>query len=285
MEGLDVWGQRETPFFDAERGAVRLLAALRVLLGHVVPACAITQGINGIINARAGGKADDTTWSKASITTLATSWSSLFRATGLPAAITYANIPGGTQYNRASVGSFTLGQPSPTGTDKKYLLAMGAAAVNNINFWLLVDLLVGAGNILLTSAAAQTVNSSALLRNYTPDLGLGSGVMATLEVTTASSATAFNVTLNKYTDQDGNTLATTGAQTGGTGVAVIANRLIPTDTGSPFFSLASGDYGVRSVQEFTSSAALAAGIVALNLVFRWRLCRASRVGPMCRRTS
>jgi hypothetical protein len=105
----------------------------------------------------------------------------------------------------------------------------------------LVDLLVAAGNIVATSAAAQTVNTTALTRYTT-----GAGVMATLEVTTQTSATAHNVTINKYTDQDGNTLNTTGAQTAqAAATANIVQRLVPVDTGSPFFSLASGDYGIR----------------------------------------
>jgi hypothetical protein len=241
---------------------VRFLDGLAVLGGRLLPACAITT-YNGIIAARAGGKGDDWNVAKSSITSVAQNWHSLFRAAGQPGAGTYTNIPGGATHNRASVGSWALGTVSPTGGDKKYLLTIGMSAQQNINMTCLVDLLVAAGNIVATSAAAQTVNTTALTRYTT-----GAGVMATLEVTTQTSATAHNVTINKYTDQDGNTLNTTGAQTAqAAATANIVQRLVPVDTGSPFFSLASGDYGIRSVQEITVSAALGAGVYALNLVF------------------
>jgi len=216
---------------------------------------------DGIINGRANGKANDVTVSKTSITTVAQAFSSLFRAGGLPVAGTYTNIPGGAVHTRASTGAWSIGLSNP-GTDKKYLLTFGFGSASAIDWGILVDLLVCAGNILATTTSAQTVNTTAQTRQY--DATLGAGVMMTFEITTALSATAHNMTVNSYTDQDGNAASTTAAETGLSGG--IVQRLVPVGLG-PFMQLAAGDFGVRSVEQYTNSAALAAGVFALNLYF------------------
>lgn len=216
---------------------------------------------DGIISARAGGKAEDVCISKLSITTAAQAFSSLFRASGQPGVGTYTNIPGGAVMIRSNVGAWSLGLSNP-GTDKKYLLTFGYNSGSAIDWGMLVDLLVCCGNILATINTAQTVNSVAQTRQY--GATLGAGVMMTFEITTALSATAHNMTVNSYTDQDGNAASTTAAETGLSGG--IVQRLVPASLG-PWMQLASGDFGVRSVEQYTNSAALAAGIFALNLYF------------------
>jgi len=96
------------------------------------------------------------------------------RATG---GWSYSNIPGGASYNNTSTGAWPL--HTPTNPDKKYLLNVGVNHLTGTNVVLVVDLLVAARNILLNTASAQTVNTTALTR-YTD----GVGVMMILEVTT-----------------------------------------------------------------------------------------------------
>jgi hypothetical protein len=230
-EAIDTYGVLRGRVFDAERLAVRFLDGLRIVSGRLVPACAITT-YDGIIAARAGGLGQDVVGIKGSITTVASAWSSLFRATGLPGVGTYSNIPGGAAPNRTNAGALSLGLSNPTGANKKYLLTLGVGLGNNTFWTMLVDLLVAAGNILATTAAAQTVNTTALTR-YTD----GAGVMITFEVTTLLSATAHNITVNSYTDQAGNAGHTSSAQTGIN--AGIVNRLAPTDF-APFVALGDG---------------------------------------------
>src|SRR3970040_1782745 len=233
------------------------------LVGFGLPLGWAEQGAitpyDGIISARAGGKAFDITWSKTSITTVANTYSTLYRAGGLPVAGTYTNIPGGAAHTRASTGAWSTGLIDPTNPDKKYMLTLGFTHASALNMLILIDLLVAAGNILATTASAQTVNSTALTRYTT-----GAGVVLTFDITTALSATAHNMTVNSYTNQAGTAAQTTGAQTGLSGGIVM--RLVPVGLG-PFMQLATGDYGVRSVEQYTNSVDLAARGVGLHLYF------------------
>lgn len=208
---------------------------------------------DGVLNARANGKANDFLGYKASQTTVAASWSSFFRSGGVPSAGAYTNIPGGAAHNRASAGAFPL--INPTSPDKKYLLVPGGNHITGTNIVMLIDLLVAAGNINANLTGAQTVNTVALTR-YTDGLG----VMMILEVTTALGATASNITI-AYTDESGN--ASTTAAIAMT-TSCIVYRLQPV-AGGAMIPLANGDFGVRSVQTVTFSAAMLAGVVAILL--------------------
>jgi len=235
------------------------IAAFNLIAGF--PFAAINS-YDQIIRSRANGKTNDVSISKASYTTVANVYSSVYRAGGFPVAGTYANIPGGAAHDRASTGAWSQGLTNPTAPDKKYLLTFGYGAAQQINMAILADLLVAAGNINANATGNQTISSTALTRQY--GATQGAGVLMTYEVTTALGGTASNLTVNSYTDQDGNTGATTPAVAMTT--SAIVQRLQPAALG-PYMELASGDYGVRSVETLVFSAAMAAGVVALNLYF------------------
>lgn len=256
VEAGDKYGQMRGRVFDAEKLAIQFLDLLSVITGRLVPACAITT-YDGIISGRAGGKADDIVWVKDTFTTVANAWSSLYRATGLPVAGSYANIPGGAAKDRTDAGALSLGLTSPSAPDLKYLLTIGFGSSAQINMILLFDLLVAAGNILATINTSQTVNSAALTRYTT-----GAGVQAILEITTAIGTTASNLNMNSYTNQAGTAARSSPVQA--MTVSAIAQRLAPAVSG-PFLPLQSGDYGVKSVENIILSAAMTAGIMALNL--------------------
>ena len=212
---------------------------------------------DGIIAARASGQAYDMMVSKLTTTTVANQWSSIFRAGGVPAGVgTYANIPGGAALDCTNAGALNLGMPNISGSNLEYLLTFGAISIQQINMFLLVDLLVAAGNILATVNTSQTVNSTALTR-YTS----GAGVYMTFDVTTALGSTASNLTAT-YTNQAGAGSKSTGAQA--LNASAIVQRLQPVVLG-PQISLAAGDYGVQSVQSVVMSAANSAGVLAVNL--------------------
>lgn len=214
---------------------------------------------DGITAGRAGGKAEDRLMVKSSITTVALAWSSLLRAGGNPGAYVFVNIPGGEAPVKSTTGSFSLGLSNPTSPDKKYLLTWGWTSSAAIQMGILIDVLVAAGNILATTVSAQTVNTTALTR-YTD----GAGVQMIMQITTALSATAHNMTVNSYTNQAGTTGHSTSTQAGL--ASGIVERLVPTTFG-PVMDLATGDYGVRAVAQYTNSVALAAGAFALLLYF------------------
>jgi len=181
----------------------------------------------------------------------------------MPEAGTYTNIPTGAAHDRATTGAWH-GLTNPTNPDKKYLLTFGYGSGSAIDWLVLVDLLVACGNINANATGNQAITSTAQTRQYGSTLG--AGVMGVLEVTTAFGATPANITMSSYTDQDGNTGATNAAEAATT--SCIANRLQPVGVNSPWLVLASGDFGIRSVETGISfSAAMGAGVCALNLVF------------------
>lgn len=207
-----------------------------------------------VFNARTSGKADDRLLYKASQTTVANNWSCFYRSGGVPSAGSYANIPNGAAHNVNSAGAFPL--TNPASGEKKYLLSFGANHLTGANVVALIDLLVAAGNINANTTSTQTVNTTALTR-YTD----GEGVYMILEVTTALGSTAANVTVN-YTNQAGTSGRSTGALAMTTSAVVY--RLQPT-AGGMLIPLQAGDYGVRSVETITFSAAMGAGVVAILL--------------------
>lgn len=213
---------------------------------------------DGIIAARAGGKAFDIVAGKASITTVALAWTSLFGVSGMPPAGTYTAIPGGAAPTRASTGAWSQGLADPTGGDKKYLLTLGWTSASQINMAILVDLLVAAGTISCNSGSSPYTISTTALTRYTT----GAGVMLTFEVMTALSGTADNINVT-YTNQGATGSRTTGAIALTT--SAIVGRLLPINLG-PFIQLQAGDYGVQSVQSLTMSGANT-GVLALHLYY------------------
>lgn len=193
------------------------------------------------------------------VATASNQWSSLYGGTGVPAAGTFTGIPGGATFDQTTTGALNYAFTAPTNPDKAFLMSFGLGSPTGLLFMgCLVDMLVGAGNIDTTSTSAQTVNTTALTRNTD-----GKGVMVYVEVTAALGTGAASVTLNKYTNQAGTTLRTTG--TNGLIASASISRL-PYTTTVPFFGLQAGDYGVRSVEEVTMSAALTgSGILAVVL--------------------
>jgi hypothetical protein len=243
--------------------AAAALGAVGLGLGHHAASLALLSGAitnyDDIINARANQKGSDWLIAKSSLTTVALNWSSMLRAAGNPAGYAFVNIPGGEAPTRSTQGAFSLGIAAPVSPDKTYLLTWGYTSTASIQFAILIDLLVAAGNILATTAAAQSVNTTALTRYTT-----GAGVQMIMQIITALSATAHNMTVNSYTNQAGTTGHSTSTQAGL--ASGIVERLVPTAFG-PVMDLAAGDYGVRAVAQYTNSVALAAGAFALLLYY------------------
>lgn len=274
-EKLETWGTREErlrfyrhqgiirSLLDPERGAIQMVSMSPELAAAKSLAAAITT-YDGIIEGRANGKANDWAISQTSFTTVAQAFSSLFRAGGIPGVGTYSNIPGGAAPDRSNAGAMSLGLWNPTDPDLKYLLTFGYGSSSAIDWGILVDLLVGCGNISGSSTGSQTINSTAQTRQYGDTLG--AGVMGVLEVTTALGTGTGTSTLTSYTDQSGNTGAASGTIT--SAASTIAQRLVPTSGAAvPWIPLATGDWGIRSVESFQFSGAHSAGVLALNLAY------------------
>jgi len=263
MKAVEACGGRErlalgaaAMLLGAKLGALGMADALLSLPLFVGP---ITN-YDGIINGRANGKGEDVVfWLATQTTATALGWHTPIRSTTRFPQGTFApaNIPGGTQLNRATPGSLVRGLTNPSGSDKKYLLSVGWTSSSTLNMVLLVDMLVASGGISTNVITPQTVSTPVLTRYTT-----GAGVLATLEVTSQLSTTAANVTIT-YTNQAGANSRTSPA----TGLTTSANtgRLVPVEVG-PWIRLQADDSGVRNVESITVTAAMGGtGVLCLYL--------------------
>jgi len=214
---------------------------------------------NGIIAARTTG-ARDFTFTKNALTTVASAWSSLLIASGVPSAGSYTAIPGGAVFTRASAGAISGFMANPGSTTRGYLLTFGYGSSQALNMAILADALVGAGSIDANLNTSQTVNTTALTR-YTGTAAACN--MLTFEVTTALGATPANITAT-YTNESGTGSRSTGAIA--LTSSAIVGRMMPVGSG-PFIQFASGDYGIRSLESVQLSAAMGSGVLAA-LIYR-----------------
>lgn len=267
---------RELPYVFERGRTLRLLDAfekiksregIAVRRGYDYPemdriAAAITSYAS-IQSQRAAGLADDITCFLNQINNgvVNVSWASSFTAGGSISAGTYTAVPGATM-NNASAGAISSLLRNPSGTNTKFILTLGMnilASGAQATMYALVDLLVGAGNISANTAVATTIGTPALTRYTT-----GSGVFAAFNVTTALGATASNLTFS-YTNQAGTAGQTSPSVAVTTSLPI--GRLLPGGAAAGFMMpLAQGDYGVRAVASATFSAAMGAGVVALDLI-------------------
>jgi hypothetical protein len=211
---------------------------------------------DGIVTAQGNGNSQVLPWKKTGVAT-ANAWDFGWTQTGFPAAGTFSNIPGGGQFTVNSTGSMPI-LPRIGGTSHAYLTNVGwgfenaTAAISGIIG--VVDLLVGAGNILAATGTSQNITTTALPRWTT-----GEGLSMSLVVTTnLSGGTGPTIALT-YTDQAGGTGNSTGA------IALTSNaaagRLVPVQDG-PMIRFASGDTGVRVIEACIITGTMASGVMA-----------------------
>ena len=251
-------------FFQAFGNYKQAVQLAGMLLGAALCPGAVMANISSyddfVTAAYANGGLSDLEIVKNSLTTVANNWSSLGKVGGTPGALTYTNIPGGAVLDSASTNSW-LGSlnTDPTTGQKTYLVQLGIQSGTAVlNIFLLADFLVAAGNISANTTSPNTVNSTALTRHTS-----GVGCEYTLEVTTALSTTGSNVTVS-YTNQAGTAGQSSGAQAMTT--SAIVGRLQPVAL-APFTPMASGDYGIQSIQTVTFSAAMGGGVVAAIIYY------------------
>jgi len=216
---------------------------------------------DGIIQARAGGKANDVVFVRTSIASAGSGWMSLYDTGGQPDAGVFTGTPGAV-LTGASLGSLGTGIPNVTGSDHCYILTFGFTAAQNINMAMLVDLLVQVGNLTLPATTTTVTISSVALTRYTT----GAGVVMIFEVTTALPSPNAGTFTVSYTNQAGT--AAQVSQACAMLSAAIVGKLMP-QTWGPVIGLASGDYGVRAVASLTMTIAASAGtgIIGLNLYY------------------
>jgi hypothetical protein len=136
------------------------------------------------------GKEFERAFDKVVANTHAGQWASYWYSAGMPVAGAAPAGTPGTVYTNA-VGSINFEDRAP---DQKHLLTFGSL-LNGAGSLRIYDRLVAVSGLDLTAVAARVVNSAALTR-YTSGLG----VEAWVEVTTVTSVTAPQVTMD-YVDE------------------------------------------------------------------------------------
>jgi hypothetical protein len=185
--------------------------------------------MDGLVAAIAAGQSVQTL--ETSITTVASSFFSLWTAPGNPGAGATPASGAGAAPTNATAGAIPF--TNPGGSNTAYLAKLGAYA-SQIETLLLVDRLVHTAGLSGTVITAQTVSSTAITRNYPGGTANANGLW--IEVYGALGATGATATVI-YTNQAG---ATTQSGTATIPASAKVGALYPV-------SLASGDYGVRAV--------------------------------------
>jgi hypothetical protein len=215
-----------------------------------------------------------TDWQKSSFTTTAQAaglWYSLFRGGGNPPADTILGTGTNLAFQAltdatANATGIPHGGNVGGGTGYKQLLnaaAQTAAGTVAPCVLMLVDLLGFYPITTVTTTGDQALNNTVTLPRYTN----GDGVQAFLTPSTVMGAATPNIRLT-YTDSDANAGNLTPATLPIGNTAAPVTQIVYSGTGSgkfgPFFPLAIGDRGIRSVQQFNLSASYVSGV--LNLV-------------------
>jgi len=198
------------------------------------------------------GKGEDYYFNKAAITTVATTFWSLWTAAGQPGVGTFGGTPLAARVvNSSTTGA--LGFTNPVGPDTKHVLAFNAASSVAAGTLLLVDHLLDYPGISATSTSLQTMDNTATLSRYTT----GAGVQMFAEVTTALGATPQTCTVI-YVDQ--------GGAAGTTSFSPVVSSAVPRIPQVGFFiPLAAGDTGVRSITSVQFGGSMAAGVLNFTL--------------------
>jgi hypothetical protein len=204
-------------------------------------------------------------------TAVTAAWKDVYLQAGSPGAGTYTAFgSGGSAKDNTDVGSLIFGARDPVGSNTAYFTAFTCAVTGTapIGFgtFLLVDMLIGYGAFDTNTTSTQTIGGTpAALTRYTS--GAGVLIAAICDSGTNVGGTGSTATIS-YTNQAGTSGQTaTGLYSGG---GVFENYLLWSDisAGGPLTaSLATGDYGVRSVQSltFSAGAGTAGATVALVL--------------------
>lgn len=158
---------------------------------------------DNILAALTDGKGQPFHFNKASITTIANAFYSLWTAAGQPGAGGFSGTPLAA---RAVTGATTgaLRFTNPTGPDLLHMISLAASSSVAAGTLVVVDRLLDYAGIDATSTSLQSADNTVTLPRYTD----GAGVQMFCSPTTTLGATPQTVTIT-YTNQAGTTGRTT----------------------------------------------------------------------------
>ena len=256
--------------------AQRVLRSRRARLAHAMRQAGAV-GLNDIINGRWNGKGRKFTFTKSGPTGVASVTSTLWRVGSQPAAGSAgAAAPGGTAHLDSDTGAFPFTNPA-SGDHQRFVTGWPVASVAG-NTLLLYDRLFSVAKTMNSSATEAVTGVPSRYQGTSGGDSSAENNFLAIEVGgTALAATAHNWTTCLYTDQSGNGSATLPSVTGNSG-AIVDRLDQPVNTW--FCPLATGDTGIKELDQMQCSAAVATG--AINFVIghpiAWMPCEvASRV--------
>ena len=184
--------------------------------------------------------------------------SSLWRA-GLtpPSGAAPGNAPGGTAYDRTSVGALPMVNPPVANT--LHLVGADISALIVNNSLLLYDLLFGCNKLMNSTATQAVTGVPTRYQNQVagnPDY-IGGNFLFVQVGGTALAATAHNWTVCLYTDQDG--ASSTLPSLTGNASAIVDRFDHPVQQW--FAPLAAGDVGIKALTQMQCSALVATGVI------------------------
>ena len=216
-------------------------------------------GIDDVVSSMIrDGKFLNRSFSKAYTTAALAIWNDYWPVGGYPQAGVYAGAAKtAVQFNNSVAGGIWVG--GDVSPETKHLFTVSAMNDSNLTtLWLLYDRVLAYEACTLVNGSQNMTNVLAAQR-YASDGQSGMRIMCTVQTTLGGAA---NLTVVTYTDQSGNSGATvpgatmsfdTAPTTPGTNLAagcciIVANQNVL------FLPLATGDSGVRSIQNYTCSA-------------------------------
>lgn len=232
--------------------------------------------LSDLIAEATAGKTCRCTFNKVGTTGVVAATSTLWYVGNQPAAgANGAAAPGGTAMTSATTGALPFNNPS--GADTTHFLG-GMPIASAVNTLLMYDRLFSVTKTMNSTSTEAVTGVPTRYQSTTAgaqDSAEGNFLM--VEIRTALAATAHNWTTCLYTDQSGNGSATLPSVTGLNGG--IVNRL-DQPTGSWFCPLASGDNGIKELDQMQCSAAVATGAVDFTIghPIGWLPCPVANIG-------
>lgn len=215
--------------------------------------------LSDLIAEATAGKRRDFTFQKVGPTGVANVTSSVWRLGNQPpAGSAPAAAAGGTAFTSASTGAFAF--TNPTGGDTQHFVSGYPLASVAGNTLLLYDLLFGVAKTMNSTGTESVTGVPTRYQNTTsgqPDSADGNFLFIQVGGT-ALAATAHNWTTCLYTDQNGNGSATLPSVVGNSGA--IVDRL-DHPVQQWFAPLATGDIGIKELDQMQCSAAVATGVI------------------------
>jgi hypothetical protein len=217
--------------------------------------------LSDLISEAAAGKKRLFSLQKAGTTGVVAATNSLWAVGNQPVAgANGAAAPGGTAHVDSDTGSFTF--VNPTGGDTQHFTSAQIMASVAGNQLLMYDRLFSVAKTMNSTATESVTGVPTRYQNTTSgNQDSADGNFVFVECTTVLPATAHNWTTCLYTDQNGNASSTLPSLTGNS--SNIVNRL-DHPTSQWFAPLASGDTGIKELDQMQCSATVATG--AINFV-------------------